>query len=209
LRYRNWADFTTATSGAQPEPRSPRRNYYAGTSVSNSWLPGTAKTLQIANLSSWISCVRRLHPAKRRWIEHLACSTLCRPPVQMAFAVGTIPAETFQRTFQTLPLPRVDNSTFIRELSLSGPLYPVKELQRSHDELRGTLIPAARTIIKLSFGRRNDPVLEILRRVLVRDARIVARRARPARIELFGRPEEGQEGIAPVSTTASERIYRV
>jgi hypothetical protein len=50
----------------------------------------------------------------------------------------------------------------------------VKELEASHAQLRGALILAARRIIHLSFGRRDDKVLPVLRRVL-REARKVAR----------------------------------
>ena len=48
------------------------------------------------------------------------------------------------------------------------------KLLRSHTELRGALIFAGRRICKLTFGRRDDEVLPILRRVL-REARTVAR----------------------------------
>jgi hypothetical protein len=49
-------------------------------------------------------------------------------------------------------------------------------LLRSHHELRGALRLAGRKIVTLNFGRRNDPVLELLRRTL-RDARAVAKAA--------------------------------
>jgi hypothetical protein len=49
-----------------------------------------------------------------------------------------------------------------------------KDLETSHAQLRGGLIPAARWIIHLSFGRRDDKVLPVLRRVL-REACKVAR----------------------------------
>lgn len=48
------------------------------------------------------------------------------------------------------------------------------DLERSHTELRAAVILAGKQIRKLSFGRRDDPVLPILRRVL-REARVVAR----------------------------------
>jgi hypothetical protein len=48
---------------------------------------------------------------------------------------------------------------------------------RSHDELRAALIVAGKHIRKLSFGRKVDPVLQVLRRVL-RDARAVGKGAR-------------------------------
>lgn len=48
------------------------------------------------------------------------------------------------------------------------------DLERSHDELRAAVILAGKHIRKLSFGRRDDPVLEVLRRVL-RDARGIRR----------------------------------
>lgn len=43
-------------------------------------------------------------------------------------------------------------------------------VERSNPELRAAVILAGRRIVKLSLGRRNDPVLPILRRVL-REAR--------------------------------------
>ena len=46
-------------------------------------------------------------------------------------------------------------------------------LERPHAELRAALILAGRRIRKLNFGRRDDPVLTILRRTL-RDARDAA-----------------------------------
>ncbi len=50
-------------------------------------------------------------------------------------------------------------------------------LLRSHAELRATLILAGKRIKKLNFGRREDPLLPILRRVL-REARQVERTAK-------------------------------
>jgi hypothetical protein len=49
------------------------------------------------------------------------------------------------------------------------------DLERSHAELRAALILAGKRIVKLNFGKRDDAVLVILRRVL-RDARSVARK---------------------------------
>jgi hypothetical protein len=37
-------------------------------------------------------------------------------------------------------------------------------LERSHDELRAALILAGKRIRRLSVGRRDDPVLQVLRR---------------------------------------------
>jgi len=45
---------------------------------------------------------------------------------------------------------------------------------QSHDDLRAALVVAGREIRKLSFGRKDTPVLALLRRVL-REARAVAR----------------------------------
>jgi len=56
------------------------------------------------------------------------------------------------------------------------------ELERSHDELRAALILAGKRIRKLSFGRRDNPVLRVLRGVL-RDARAV-RKALPVRLRI-------------------------
>jgi hypothetical protein len=57
------------------------------------------------------------------------------------------------------------------------------DLERSHDELRAALILAGKHIRKLSFGRKDDPVLQLLRRVL-RDARAVRKAARPVRVRI-------------------------
>lgn len=48
------------------------------------------------------------------------------------------------------------------------------DLELSHAELRAALMLAGKQIVKLNFGRKDDPVLQILRRVL-RDARAVAK----------------------------------
>ena len=45
---------------------------------------------------------------------------------------------------------------------------------RSHHELRAAVRLAGQKIARLNFGRRDDPVLEFLRRTL-REARIVAK----------------------------------
>jgi hypothetical protein len=50
----------------------------------------------------------------------------------------------------------------------------VTDLERSHVELHAALILAGKQIVKLNFGKRDDPVLPKLRRVL-RDARVVAK----------------------------------
>jgi hypothetical protein len=52
----------------------------------------------------------------------------------------------------------------------------VKDVETSPAQLRGALILAARRIIHLSFGRRDDKVLPVLRRIL-REARRIARPA--------------------------------
>lgn len=57
------------------------------------------------------------------------------------------------------------------------------ELERSHDELRAALIVAGKHIRKLSFGRKDDPVLQVLRWVL-RDARSVRKAVRSARLRI-------------------------
>jgi len=48
----------------------------------------------------------------------------------------------------------------------------IRPLLASHDELRAVLIVAGRRIRHLNFGRRDDPVLKLLRKTL-RDARSV------------------------------------
>jgi len=57
----------------------------------------------------------------------------------------------------------------------------IQELRRSHDQLRAALILAGRHIRKLSFGKRNDPVLTLLRRTL-KEARSVAKQHTPPRL---------------------------
>jgi hypothetical protein len=60
----------------------------------------------------------------------------------------------------------------------------VTDLERSHCELRATLILAGKEIRRLNFGRRDNPVLVKMRQVL-RDAREVAHGAKPsARIRI-------------------------
>jgi hypothetical protein len=53
----------------------------------------------------------------------------------------------------------------------------VTDLERSNAELRAALIVAGKRIRKLSFGKRDDPVLTLLRRVL-REARRVGNNRR-------------------------------
>ncbi len=48
------------------------------------------------------------------------------------------------------------------------------DLERSHAGLRAALIQAGRRIVKLGFGRRDDPVLDLMRRALL-ESRAVAR----------------------------------
>ena len=50
-------------------------------------------------------------------------------------------------------------------------------LEASHAELRAALILAGKHIRKLSFGRKDDPVLKKLRQVL-RESRAVAKAAK-------------------------------
>lgn len=47
------------------------------------------------------------------------------------------------------------------------------DLERTNAELRAALIVAGKRIVKLNFGRREDPLLPILRRVL-RESRATA-----------------------------------
>ena len=49
------------------------------------------------------------------------------------------------------------------------------DLERSHAELRAALRLASKRIVALNFGKRSDPLLAILRRVL-HDARTVAKK---------------------------------
>ena len=57
------------------------------------------------------------------------------------------------------------------------------ELERSHDELRAALIVAGKHIRKLAFDRKDDSVLQLLRRVL-RNTRAVRKAARPVRLRI-------------------------
>ncbi|MGA2770307.1 MAG: hypothetical protein ABSG26_05785 [Bryobacteraceae bacterium] len=52
--------------------------------------------------------------------------------------------------------------------------HAMTDLERSHAEFRAALMLAGKRIVKLNFGKRDDPVLVILRRVL-REARAVAK----------------------------------
>ncbi|MGI9072478.1 MAG: hypothetical protein ACR2JB_14450 [Bryobacteraceae bacterium] len=52
----------------------------------------------------------------------------------------------------------------------------IAELETSNAELRAAVMLAGKEIRKLNFGRRDSPVLKLLRRTL-RDARQVARPA--------------------------------
>jgi len=54
------------------------------------------------------------------------------------------------------------------------PAKRIVELEASTTELQGALILAAKELRKLNFGRRDSPVLKLLRRTL-REARQVAR----------------------------------
>jgi len=42
-------------------------------------------------------------------------------------------------------------------------LSSMTDVERTNSELRAALIVASKRIVKLNFGRRNDPVLAILR----------------------------------------------
>jgi hypothetical protein len=54
---------------------------------------------------------------------------------------------------------------------------PKSDLLRSHDELRAALRLAGAEIKKLNFGKKDTPLLELLRRVL-REGREAAKTAR-------------------------------
>lgn len=87
--------------------------------------------------------------------------------------------------------PRVPPATLARRLCPDflekfPPLIPpdgVNDLERSHAEVRAALIIAGKRIRKLSFGKRDDPVLTLLRRVL-REARRMNRGGSPARLPM-------------------------
>ena len=44
--------------------------------------------------------------------------------------------------------------------------FPMTQLERSHGELRAAVILAGKEIRKLNFGKRDTPVLQLLRRLL-------------------------------------------
>ena len=72
------------------------------------------------------------------------------------------------------------NTGILEDLvSLTVSYGRVKELETSHAQLRGALILAARRIIHLSFGRRDDKVLPVLRRALHEARRIARPSSRP------------------------------
>jgi hypothetical protein len=48
----------------------------------------------------------------------------------------------------------------------------MNDLERSHAELRAAIIVAGKRIRKLNFGKRDDPVLVLLRRVLRESRRV-------------------------------------
>ncbi len=52
----------------------------------------------------------------------------------------------------------------------------VRELLASHAQLRGALILAGKEIRRLNFGKKDNKVLTVLRRVL-RESRVVAKNA--------------------------------
>jgi hypothetical protein len=86
--------------------------------------------------------------------------------------------------WRTLSIPRLSNfkatGSFKRILKIKWHVLFVAVLDallRSHHELRGALILPGRHIHKLSFGRRSDQALPILRRVL-KEPRAVARQFR-------------------------------
>lgn len=54
---------------------------------------------------------------------------------------------------------------------------PTSDLLRSHDELRAALRVAGKEIEKLNFGKKDSPVLQLVRRVS-REARAVAKTER-------------------------------
>jgi hypothetical protein len=69
--------------------------------------------------------------------------------------------------------PRPIGGALVRRATLAT-VPDTAELLRSHAELRAALILAGKRIRKLNFGKRDDPVLPVLRRVL-RESRIVVR----------------------------------
>jgi hypothetical protein len=68
---------------------------------------------------------------------------------------------------------RLEKGETLSVLSALHQLMADSDLLRSHHELRAALRLAGRKIGKLNFGRRDTPLLKLLRRVL-REARAVA-----------------------------------
>ena len=101
-----------------------------------------------------MSCTHIYSASKVFTLPAICCEILSR--------TGSLlrPGREVERRFDKLALKMTESQT--------------QELLRSHNELRAALIFAGRRIRKLTFGRKDDPVLPILRKVL-QDARTVAR----------------------------------
>ena len=67
------------------------------------------------------------------------------------------------------------------------------DLERTSAELRAAVILVGKRIVKLNFGRRNDPVLPILRRVL-RESRSGVRSQQPILRSLHYLVDENRAG---------------
>jgi hypothetical protein len=55
---------------------------------------------------------------------------------------------------------------------MTPPESYIRDLERSHDELRAALIVAGRRIRQLTFGRTDDPALPKLREILTEARRL-------------------------------------
>jgi hypothetical protein len=105
--------------------------------------------------------------------RHVRISTLALP-TRLRIVAAQFDAACTRHSFERcsgpcdgigpVPSPR---ATFTR-------VPDTDDLLRSHSELRAALILAGKRIRKLNFGKRDDPVLPLLRRVL-RESRMVAR----------------------------------
>lgn len=79
----------------------------------------------------------------------------------------------FWQVFFRQRLQHDESTGAMRTLSAAATISVMDDLARSHTQLRGALIFAARRIRKLTFGRADDPALPVIRKILA-DARRVA-----------------------------------
>jgi hypothetical protein len=74
----------------------------------------------------------------------------------------------------------VSHEKIVRITRYRTPKNPQRELLRSHSELRAALVVAGKEIRRLSFEKKDNKVLPILRRTL-RESRLLAKRVQESR----------------------------